>query len=61
MGISVLEVLENAKFNLGYGTQAFQKQIGLEQLNNAIEQLNDDPNADNEFIEKESQYNPKTS
>ena len=36
MSLSILEVLENAKFNLQPNTPGFQKTLGLEQLSNAI-------------------------
>jgi len=42
--ISVLEVLENALYNLTNGVLPIQKEMGISQLRNAINQL--DKNAD---------------
>ena len=36
MSLSILEVLQNAEFNLKNGTVPTQKSIGLDQLSNAI-------------------------
>ncbi len=50
--MTVLEVLANAQFNLNSRFE-FQTLIGKQQLDNAIAQLEEDGDADKEFIEKE--------
>ena len=49
--ISVLEVLENALYNLKNGTLPMQKAMGISQLENAISQLEGNPDVDADFIE----------
>lgn len=49
MSITVLEVLENAKFNLENSNGGFQVKIAIEQLSNAIKQLEQNSNANEEF------------
>ncbi len=49
MSLTVLEVLENAQYNLERGVTPIQKDIGLKQLGNAIKQLEEDGNADAEY------------
>ena len=36
MGLSILEVLQNAQYNLKVSRPSFQKRMGKEQLDNAI-------------------------
>lgn len=36
MSLTILEVLQNAEYNLKNGTMVFQKELGLKQLSNAI-------------------------
>lgn len=36
MAVTILEALENAKYNLEMEALSFQREIGLKQLNNAI-------------------------
>lgn len=50
MSLSVLEVLENAKYNLENGVMPFQKDMAIEQLSNAIKQLEENSDANAEFI-----------
>ena len=40
MSLTILEVLENAEYNLK-GKMGFQRTLGLEQLCNALEQINE--------------------
>jgi len=49
--MTVLEVLENAHYNLVDGNMGMQREIGKQQLSNAIEQLNEDSDADKEYKE----------
>jgi thiamine pyrophosphokinase len=51
MSLLVIEVLKNAKYNLKNGVMPFQKQLAIEQLSNAIKQLEINPDANAEFIE----------
>ena len=53
MTLSILEVLENAKHNLGPRVMPFQRTIGMEQLSNAIELLFNGKLPDDEFDEKD--------
>ncbi len=53
MSITVLEVLKNAEYNLINGSIPIQRSLAIQQLSNAILQLEEDSDADNEFIEKE--------
>lgn len=39
MSLSVLEVLQNAEYNIKNGVMPFQKQLGLEQLANAFNEV----------------------
>ena len=52
--ITVLEVLENALHNLENGVLPVQRVMGIEQLKNAIAQLEDNPDADADFQEEKS-------
>lgn len=52
MSLSVLEVLKNAQYNLSKGFMQVQKDMGLNQLENAINQLEENPDANADFIEK---------
>ena len=45
MQITVLEVLENAEFSLIYGLTPFQKELALNQLQKALRQLEENPDA----------------
>lgn len=51
MALTVLEVLQNAEYNLKNGTLPFQKELAVEQLSNAIKQLEDDGDAYKDFVE----------
>lgn len=53
--VSILDVLDNALYNLRDGKLPIQREIGLNQLENAIKQLNNslDGYVDAEFIEEE--------
>jgi hypothetical protein len=51
MFLSVLEVLENAKYNLTEARIGFRLAIGADQLRNAIKQLEKNPDASAEFVE----------
>ena len=50
MSLSLLEVLQNAEYNLK-GTMEFQKKIGISQLSNALRQLEEDADPQDEFKE----------
>lgn len=61
MSLSVLEVLQNAEYNLKNGVMSMQKDIAISQLSNAILQLEENSNADAKFIEAaEQEESPKT-
>ena len=51
MSLSVLEVLQNAEYSLKNGVLPFQKELAVEQLTNAINQLSANSDADEDFIE----------
>ena len=53
MSLTVLEVLENAEYNISTA-QDFQVAVGLSQLRNAIKQLNENGDADCDFRVGES-------
>jgi len=50
MSLTILEVLENAKYNLK-SDMAFQKEIGLRQLSNAITCFENGMKANDDFDE----------
>ena len=53
MTLTVIEVLENAQYNLK-SAFVFQRKLGLEQLENAVDQLNEeDSDANADYINKE--------
>lgn len=53
MSLSVLDVLRNAEMNLRPDCPQCIKDIGVSQLSNAIKQLDQNSDADKEFIEEE--------
>ncbi len=51
--MTIFEVLENAKYNLAAGRQGFQQEIGRQQLNNAMIQLEEGDDVWAEYEETE--------
>lgn len=49
--MTILEVLQNARYNLCEGKIPFQIEIGKQQLNNAMDQLESGKSLDDEFEE----------
>jgi len=54
MSLTVYEVLENVEFNLN-GGGAFSRKLALKQLQNALRQLEENPDIDAVFEEKEGE------
>ena len=49
MSLTILEVLENAEYNLKNGINPMSKDLAIEQLSNAIAQLEEDSDANAEY------------
>ena len=53
MSLTILEVLENAEYNLKESSLDFQKKLGLKQLSNAIILLNKGKDLEDDFKEED--------
>ena len=51
MSLSVLDVLRNAEYNLVNGVMPIQIDLAIEQLKNAIKQLDKNPDANELYAE----------
>ena len=52
MSLTVYEVLENVEFNLSNGVLPFQRELALNQLQNALRQLEENPDANALFEDR---------